>query len=585
MDIDLKRITHISFPDLGADMQDITSGIDAGSLYLEEILMDGGLNFGECNANRLEFSIYGIGDVSNERIVVYQTDDSARYPVFDGYVDSCKLDNFGYFRKIVAYDAIQYKGSLSIANWWVAFWAERDSATLKEIRESVCDYLEIPYDADTELFNDDLVVIKTVAAANMQFRDLMRMICELQLCFPNINRSGQMEYVVLDNTPKDIKGLYETGNSEFEDYVTAVIDDVQITDADNVIHSLTENARNPYSINGNIFLYSFETEEEIQAIAESILEKIRDISYVPAKINMIVSDLSLQLGEYLTTDHGNVYAFRNVLSGSLLVEQEISAGGDEYLSGDGTSYNADIQRIVKKTEDLTANALAAKLIYYSFSNAQKITVGRDEVTIISLKILTTDQTSLIFLGNVNLSAVGNKKTVSEAVKIGEEETTIEYETTEDMIVRVSYKWDNGSLQYYPTETYRDGKHVLPLIYTIEELKENLLGKFEVTMSCQNGTVTIDPYDIIASCFGQGLAASGTFWDGTIELSEIIPTIALNNPAGIVTKGIRESITAATQVPIGDTISEVIPSIILSKPAGIIVNGITESIEIGGLNHD
>lgn len=578
MEIDLKRITHISFPGLGEDMQDITRGIDSGSMLLEEILMENGLNFGECNANRMEFAIFGISDVSNEKIVIWQTDENYRYPLFDGYVDSCKLDNFGYFRKIVAYDAIHYKGGLNIANWWTAFWSERDEATLKEIRESACDYLDIRYKQDIELFNDDLVVIKTVASANMQFRDLMRMIGELQLCFPNISRDGTLDYVVLGKTAKDITGLYESGNSEFENYITAPIDDVQITDADNVIHSLTENPANPYSISGNIFLYGFEKDALLE-IAGSILENISDIRYVPAQVNMIVSDLSVLLGDYIFTDHGYTYNFKNTLSGSLLVEQRITADGDEYLTGSGSPYNADIQRIIKKTEDITADVVAAKLIYYSFSNTRKIEVGQDEKQIISLKIVTTQPTSLIFLGNVNLTAAGDIVSVVKNVKIGNEETTLEEEVTEDVIVKVSYTWDGGSMQYFPTETYRNGKHILPLIYIIEELEENVVGKFEVSLSCENGSIIIEPYDIIVSCYGQGLAASESRWDGTLEIEEIIPTITLAQPGLLIVNGITESISAVTQYPIPHIITENIPVITLAHPAEIMVNGISEEINI------
>ena len=92
----LDRITHISFPEMeNVSLHDITNGIVSGSMSLDELLVQGNIVIGECNANKLEVQIYGLGDVSNKKIKVWQTNElgeDLKY-IFEGYVDSCKLDN------------------------------------------------------------------------------------------------------------------------------------------------------------------------------------------------------------------------------------------------------------------------------------------------------------------------------------------------------------------------------------------------------------------------------------------------------------------------------------------------------------
>ena len=96
----LDRITHISFPDMENEaLHDLTTGIASGSMSLDELLVQGNISLGECNANKLEVQIFGLDDVSNKKIKVWQTDlDGENLKnIFEGYVDSCKLDNHGYY--------------------------------------------------------------------------------------------------------------------------------------------------------------------------------------------------------------------------------------------------------------------------------------------------------------------------------------------------------------------------------------------------------------------------------------------------------------------------------------------------------
>ena len=544
----LDRITHISFPDMENEaLHDLTTGIASGSMSLDELLVQGNISLGECNANKLEVQIFGLDDVSNKKIKVWQTDlDGENLKnIFEGYVDSCKLDNLGYYRDIVAYDAIYYKGRLNVANWWTAFWLpdQQETSTLKEIRESICDYLELTYDKDVTYFNDDFVVTQTVTISNLSFANMLKMICELQCTFPNITRDGHIEFLTLPTIEEaiDISGLYEHESSTFETYTTELIDAVIIYGSgEEGVSSLDDDAKpnNAYTISGNIFTYDLE-KDALKELAVNIFNKISYISYQPADITMIQSNIDLHLGDLVKTDKGYSYVFANNLSGSLLVEQEIVAEGDQFLSEVDEQYNADIQALRKKTEDLTGDTLANKMVYYTYTNVYKYEVGTDELKVVDITVYTTDITDLIFLSNINLTVTPNKVKKTRTITFTEidsetkEETEvskdISYEDESPVVLYVRYMWEDGTIDYHPVQTYNhSGRYMLPLIYFLQDIPENMTGHFQVMLKCVGGTILIPKLDLIATVLGQGLDASDANWNGRIDIYEDLKPIKVSS---------------------------------------------------------
>ena len=578
----LDRITHISFPDMeDVSLHDITTGIVSGSMSLDELLVQGNIVIGECNANKLEVQIFGLGDVSNKKIKVWQTNELGEdlKNIFEGYVDSCKLDNLGYYRNIIAYDAIYYKGRLNVANWWTEFWLPdlKETATLKEIRESICDYLELEYDKAITYFNDDFIVSQTAVISNLSFANMLKMICELQCTFPNITRDGKIEFLTLPKIEEaiDISGLYEQESSTFETYNTELIDAIIIYGSSETgISSLDDDVKpnNAYTISGNIFTYDLD-DDKLKELAVNIFNEISYISYQPADIAMIQSDIDLHLGDLVKTEKGYSYIFANNLSGSLLVEQEIIAEGDQFLSEVDAQYNADIQALRKKTEDLTGDTLANKMVYYTYTNVYKYEVGEDELKVVDITVYTTDITDLIFLSNINLTVEPNtiKKTrtitYTEIDSETKEETEItrdiSYEDESPVVLYIRYMWEDGTIDYHPVQTYNhSGRYMLPLIYFLQDIPENMTGHFQVLLTAVGGKIVIPKLDLIATVLGQGLDASDSNWNGRIDIWEDIKPIKISS--SITMRGFNESYGFSyPENDSGSAITEVFKNIVVS----------------------
>lgn len=323
------------FP-VDAGVREITN-IVAGSLKLDEMIAERTPQFGQLYSSKFECKVYLEDDLSGKQIAVYQEDGGVLHGVFFGKIDSCKTDRVGTDRTIVAYDPAYELREINVATWWEQFWSDKETATLKQVRDSLTTYLQISSE-DVTLPNDDLVVTKTVSLSTCTFQQMLKMICELNCCFPHVNRNGNLDYIILntDDTPTDLDGRYEWTNSNFEEYTTTEIDGVQFFDSGNQLKYTVGNAENAYPIAKNIFLYDKPTSVLI-SVGNTILDYLSELTYNPASIKMIISDMTFRLGDYVTAEGHNFYIFQNSISGQQFIEQTIKAQGDKQLYA-GTSH-------------------------------------------------------------------------------------------------------------------------------------------------------------------------------------------------------------------------------------------------------
>ena len=590
-DIFLSRATYIEFPD-NAEIDVSNIAIEAGSLLLEEILCEGNIQFGETDATRFEATVYNIEDVAGLKIKVYQTDAKGnnRKNLFEGYVDSCKQDKFGYYRKIVAYDALYSIGNANIAGWWLQFWENRETATLKELRESLCDWVELPYDTSAILYNDDFVCTKTATLSSVSFNTVLKWICEIQCVIPHIDRDGILRFISLaSKTPVDIREQYEQGASEFEGFITAPIDTVELYNYDNNKVATTNitgsvPSKNIYVLKDNSLLFALEDTKDgafATAFVQDYLTHIQQITYKPCTVEMIVSDLDLQLGDYIQTNAGISIVLQNTLSGSLLVEQSLKASGDEYLQDSSSNVSAEYLSILKKTEDLQDEIITDDLLNYAHTNDESYTIGTVATPIINVEIDMPNTSNLVFLATINLESTSYNDTreVVEEVMIDDVKHRMVREEKVPVIVEGYFKWNGIEiLTNKPTETYsEDGKHLLNLMFfSIGGRQAGSLSRFEVFLTAKHGTIYIGEKQVNATIISKGSTAGNLPWDGTITVTENIKKVQVGKAATTVTK-FTDSVGNTPDAPTPSLITEVLGKTII-QPTTIQVSGITESIE-------
>lgn len=347
---EMNRITHISFPDV-AGYEDLTTGIASGSLSLDEILLSGNIKFGEANANRFEVQLYDISDVAGQKIRVWTVDNAGTAEevttsLFAGRVDSSKLDNAGYYRQVIAYDALYYLKNVDISTFWNQYWESQTTSTLGDFRRALLDYVGLDYE-DVDLINDDMIIAKTQDVDMLSFTELLGCICELNMCNPNINRSGVLEFIKFyeNSTPTDITGLYRGKESSFEDFNTKKISQVRVYNSKKRLYGSAGTGTNVYVIQNNLFLY-LKTESELITMAQAMFALIKDISYKPADISMVLGDFGLKIGDFVSTPKGLSLICESTYSGPLFVEQDIRSTGSD---GELTSIESLVDQETNNT--------------------------------------------------------------------------------------------------------------------------------------------------------------------------------------------------------------------------------------------
>lgn len=349
----------------------LSNNIVAGTMKLDEIIVDGEqIVFGNLYSNKFEAQIYGeivvdgetvnVGDYdfSNQFIYVFQEDDGVYKQIFTGKVDSCKRNRDGYDKQIVAYDSAYLYNNQNIAPWWEDFWGtkgEGATATLGELRISLLEYVGVRY-SRVVLPNDSISIKKTVGLSSFSFGSCLRMMCEINCCFPHFSRDNILEFVVLDEeaNAKNIEDLYEAPSTTFEEFETQSITGIQFLNPDGELKYRVGTDANVYTVNGdNILLLDCDT-AQLVAIGTNMLSYVSDLSYRPATIKMVVGDLSYNLGDRLVTSQGTHYILQNSYSGPQFVEQEIRCDGQETIKEAGRTLD---------TTTLVLNQRIAKVIF------------------------------------------------------------------------------------------------------------------------------------------------------------------------------------------------------------------------------
>lgn len=319
-------------------------GIANGSLSLSEIIVDGTPIYGKCCSNKFEAELYNVNlDIAKKVIRVYQRTDEGQYSVFKGIIDSSQKDHTGKYRKVVAYDEYYTKKDMDVARWWDSlFYEKEDSYTIKQLRHGLLDYVGISYE-NVDLLNDTIQIKNPPLFDTMTLDTMLSILCEFSCCFPNMNRSGVMEFVTFSDNIKNISPEAENNdNTKFEDYTTELISGVELYDGGTRVQ-VFGNTTNSYSIKDNILMLQLDS-MTLTTILANLYAYLSLIQYTPSSIKMIQSDWNLKLGDKYVVDGNIGYIMKNNFSGVTMIEQTV----------DGVATGATLSSVPSVSREYTS---------------------------------------------------------------------------------------------------------------------------------------------------------------------------------------------------------------------------------------
>lgn len=356
----------IAFGDLG-----VTVGNDRivkDTFRLTEMISDGGdLDFGSTNASVVEFTVADVlEDLNGQRFTITQTvNGTYTVPLGTFTVDSCKRQDDLRFKDVVAYDDMQ-KFNRNVAEWYNGL---QFPITVKNMRHSLCNFCGVSYESVT-LVNDSVKVYKTIDSTELNGKEVLRAIAEVNGTFAHINRYAKLTFIGLDSFalypsetlypaddlyPLDVTEIVEKEgenaiayiSSKYEDYAVTPIDGVIVQDDENASTGLTVGtASNPYILANNMLIVGKST-SELTTIANNLLSNIGKALYTPHDTESIGLPY-VEVGDTILNANSadkELFIAKRVLTGFSSVIDNFSADGNPTRQNNNTVDSTEIRKL------------------------------------------------------------------------------------------------------------------------------------------------------------------------------------------------------------------------------------------------
>ncbi len=377
-------------------------------LAMEESLSSSeNLDFGSCEATQIKLQIRDFpGNIKGSEMVLNQIMDGI-YPADDLYpgddlipsgyvmpfgkyvVKSAERQAGTEFWNITALD-LMAKFDTDVTAWYNAL---PFPLPLREFRASLCKHIGVTEMVPDYLPNDDMLVDKTVEAATLIGRDVLKACEQANGVFGHFDRLGVLQHVALQPNDRLVPDLdlfpgydlfpelpggmsdqtydeelepYLLIGCEFEEYIVKSIDKVQIRQEEGDIGALYGDGTNTYTVEGNFLMFG-KTAAELAVIAQNIYGMVSGRIYIP--YNSESKGLPyIEVGDAVKFSFGGdesivSYVLKRTLKGVYALKDSYSATGEEIRSVQH-DINAEIIQlqgkaafIVKNVDEVSARVI------------------------------------------------------------------------------------------------------------------------------------------------------------------------------------------------------------------------------------
>ena len=254
-----------------------------------------------------------------------------------------------------------------------------------------------------------------------------------------------------------------------------------------------------YNLGSNPFLqYGVDSYKE--QIRRAVLDALLKIDYVPFETSCLCGAM-YDLGDIIRCTDG-------IAPGKLgcVMMYDYTFNGGYKITGFGSdpALASAKSKTDKNLEGLRNNVSTNEILFFNYENASAIQIGDGESrAIIDIRFTSSVSIGVLFQAEVLLDATAEEDVIG----------SIEYTLNEVTIIG-----------YNPTETWKNGKHILSLMYMLM-IEENSINRWMVKLNIAGGSIAIAQGAVRAVIYGQGLV--GTIeWDGFITLEEKLTQIAV-----------------------------------------------------------
>lgn len=327
----------------------------------ESLCSESELTFGACEAAAIKFTMSNVFTSLKDKWITVKIilDGNSNNPFILGHykVVSDKPTADRIKREIEAYDALYDVINADVVDWYNSILPTTDThITLKAFRDSFFAYFGITQKEIT-LVNDTMTVSRTVDTDELSGGQVLNAICEINGCLGHIGRSGQFEYVYLDNTtPVTINRSYYS-SADYQDYIVSQIDKLQIRQDEDDIGAIVGTGNNAYVIENNFLVYGKDV-ATLNTIATNIFNKVKGITYRPAEITS-AGNPCIEVGDAikLSSKYAEIstYVLERTMKGIQALTDSFIAQGEQLRTTQINSSNKSITQLKGRVNRLIRN--------------------------------------------------------------------------------------------------------------------------------------------------------------------------------------------------------------------------------------
>lgn len=361
----------------------------------ESLCSESELTFGACEAAAVKFTISNIFTSLKDKWITVKiildgnSDNSfilGRYKVVSDKPTADRIK-----REIEAYDALYDVINTDVVDWYNSILPTTDTyITFKTFRDIFFAHFGITQKEIT-LVNDTMTVSRIVDTDELSGGQVLNAICEINGCLGHIGRSGQFEYVYLDNTsPITIDKNHYT-SADYQDYIVSQIDKLQIRQDENDIGAIVGTGSNTYVIENNFLVYGKDA-AQLKAIATNVFNRIKGITYHPAEISS-AGNPCIEVGDAIKLSSKyaeiNTYVLERTLKGIQALTDSYTAQGEQLRTTQINSSNKSITqlkgRVNRLIRDVDQNKAEISNVEAGLKNEITQTASELDVKIQSLQ--------------------------------------------------------------------------------------------------------------------------------------------------------------------------------------------------------
>lgn len=359
------------------------------------------------------------------------------------------------------------------------------------------------------------------------WRDYIYWIAVTLCSFATIDRSGNLVVRKFHSTVDDtIDSNVRYQGSSYADEIIRYTGVNVFVSADSTVEYYSAEVDDGYTLNigNNPFFQT--TKAQRKVYVDNIVNALSEIQF---------NACSVKVPFGFQYDLGDVLQFPNGQGSSTnlfcMMGYSFKYNGECTLIGIAGQKNSK-SKTDKNLQGLMSSVSKNEFTSYELRNIDKIVIGDDErERIIHARIASNTDTKAQIHIEVNLESEADEgEDVTKGI--------------------VSYLINSEEVEFYPTETWIDGKHILHLMY-IMPLDANVLQEFDVYLKSIGGTLTIQRRGVWLYASGAGLVGDGK-WDGTLTFIDEVERWTIPN---IIFRGANDSVDVDTQIPTASSMSD------------------------------